>query len=265
MLVLSRKQNQRILFPNLGIAIEVLHIAGNSVRVGIDAPRELPILREEVASPADLAALAGASERRHALRNQLNASQLALHVMQRQLDSGQVDQAQQTLERALSGFAELEAMMDSPAKEGRPVLAARTTTRTETQAAVAPLRPRTALLVEDNIHERELLAGLLRISGYNVAVAGDGPAAITYLAEHARPDLVLLDMQLPGMDGGETLQAIRQVPEYDGLKVFAVSGADHSAMNVEVGERGLNRWFSKPLNPVKFLDELNRELEKSSA
>ncbi len=49
MLVLSRSSRQKIVFPTLGISIEVLHIAGNKVRVGIDAPTDVPVHREEVA------------------------------------------------------------------------------------------------------------------------------------------------------------------------------------------------------------------------
>ena len=49
MLVLSRNSRQKIVFPTLGISIEVLHIAGNKVRVGIDAPVDVPVHRQEVA------------------------------------------------------------------------------------------------------------------------------------------------------------------------------------------------------------------------
>ena len=49
MLVLSRSNRQKIVFPTLGISIEVLRIAGNKVRVGIDAPSDVPVHRQEVA------------------------------------------------------------------------------------------------------------------------------------------------------------------------------------------------------------------------
>jgi carbon storage regulator CsrA len=49
MLVLSRSRAQKIVFPSLGISIEILHIAGNRVRVGIDAPADIPVHRHEVA------------------------------------------------------------------------------------------------------------------------------------------------------------------------------------------------------------------------
>ena len=49
MLVLSRKENERLIFPSLGISIEVSQIRGNKVRLGIDAPADVPVLREELA------------------------------------------------------------------------------------------------------------------------------------------------------------------------------------------------------------------------
>jgi carbon storage regulator len=49
MLVLSRHNRQKIVFPTLGISVEILHIAGNNVRVGIDAPTDVPVHRSEVA------------------------------------------------------------------------------------------------------------------------------------------------------------------------------------------------------------------------
>ena len=49
MLVLSRSRKEKIVFPTLGISVEVLHIAGNKVRVGIEAPADIPVHRDEVA------------------------------------------------------------------------------------------------------------------------------------------------------------------------------------------------------------------------
>ncbi len=54
MLVLSRRESDRILFPSLGISIEVLRIQGNKTRLGIDAPADIPILRHEIASLKDV-------------------------------------------------------------------------------------------------------------------------------------------------------------------------------------------------------------------
>jgi carbon storage regulator CsrA len=248
MLVLSRKENQRILFPHLGITVEVLHVSGSSVQVGIDAPQDVRILREEVAvrEGVDVKQEFEAQRRaRHALRNRLNAATLALHVLQQQIDAGNFADAQFTLERTLDEFNTLDQ------------IAAADSSRT------APAKRR-ALLVEDNANERELLAGLLRMSGYEVEVAEDGIAALDSLSRY-QPDVVLLDMQMPGMDGCETLSAIRHHPAYRNLKVFAVTGADRSAYEPNTSEQGFDRWFSKPLNPRRFVAELAQEMSRASA
>lgn len=82
MLVLSRKQNQEIVFPHLGVRIEVARIRGNTVCLGIEAPKEIAILRGEL---ENLARFPAPSEMpltlSHELRNHLNAMSLCLHAM----------------------------------------------------------------------------------------------------------------------------------------------------------------------------------------
>ncbi len=80
-----------------------------------------------------------------------------------------------------------------------------------------------------------------------------------YLATHPRPDVVLLDMQMPRMNGCDTVSAIRRNPAYQGIQLFAVSGADQETMRVPMGKRGVNRWFSKPLNPEEFASQLRSQ------
>lgn len=246
MLVLSRKENQRVLFPNLGITCEIVKIAGNAVRVGIDAPDDVRIVREEIAGTDVLEQAQQTRQRSHELRNRLNRAGLALHVVQKQLDRGLSDQAQQTLERALHEFSELDQLVadgSSVPNEGRPEAARRR-----------------ILVVEDNPQERELLAGYLDLNGYEVSTAEDGLAAMTWLSHHERPDAVLLDMQMPRLNGRKTVSAIRCNPAYRGLKVFAVSGDSQAANEMPLGDRGVDRWFSKPLKPTEFIEELDARL-----
>jgi CheY-like chemotaxis protein len=125
---------------------------------------------------------------------------------------------------------------------------------------VPPGRRRTALLVEDDPNECELLAGILRLSGIEVSTAGDGAHALDYLQKGTRPDVLLLNMRLPRCDGPTTVRAIRQNPAYAGLKIFAVSSAPEEC-GLEQGSNGINRWFSKPINPEVLLRELHRELD----
>ncbi|MBX3442532.1 MAG: response regulator [Planctomyces sp.] len=246
MLVLSRKENQRIVFPNLGIAVEILRISGNSVKVGVDAPPQIRVLRSEVQDDGHSSAPETDSRSlRHALRNRLNTATLALHLMQRQMEAGLLDDAEQTLHATISDLSALDVLAGSLQPAGA--------------ADACPRCHRRALLVEDDANERELLAGLLRLSGYEVDVVEDGLAAIQYLAGHARPDCVLLDMQMPRMDGPQTVAAIRENPELSGIKVFAVTGLDPDLAQVPIGDRGVDRWFAKPLRPSEFVRDLDAE------
>ncbi len=248
MLVLSRRQDDKIVFPNLGITVEILKIAGRSVRVGVDAPSDVRVLRHELAEKEGVATgtqVRGPQTKPsdHQLRNRLNRATIGLQLAQKQLEVGQVDSADQTMAKVLSEFQSLDDDL------GRQV--------TESHARVQ----RHALLVEDDANESELLAGYLRLSGFQVDTASDGCDALDYLSEHRRPDVVLLDMQMPRCDGPTTISAIRDNPEYGGLKVFAVSGRVPAEMGVTVGPTGVDRWFRKPLNPLELVVELNRDLE----
>ena len=128
-----------------------------------------------------------------------------------------------------------------------------------TRYAAAKELHHSALVVEDDDNERELLAGCLRVSGFDVDTAADGLQAMVRLTEKA-PDVVLLDMRMPRFDGRRTISAIRSNPEYRDLKLFAVSGTRPEEMNITVGPTGVNRWFQKPLNPKALIDALRDEL-----
>jgi carbon storage regulator CsrA len=246
MLVLSRKENEEVLFPNLGISVRITRIEGKKVRVGIDAPNDVSILRGELAPGFDALEPEPASEDKvsHAVRNQLNSIQLALFLLQKQIDAERYDQVDRTLGKALDALDELDHQV------------ARATTSTERN------RKLRALVVEDCDNERELLAGLLELHGYEVETAADGKEAIEFLAEHHAPDLVLLDMNMPRMNGREAADAIRSDPRFGRLKIFAVSGSDPQDFSGRKGS--IDRWFQKPLKPGDFAAQLEKELEPSA-
>src|SRR5215469_16900225 len=88
-------------------------------------------------------------------------------------------------------------------------------------AAPAP-RP-VVLVVEDDPNIRELLRFMLAEAGYEAMAVADGAAALTAL-ETVRPDLVTLDLQLPGIDGAEVLRRMRRTPSLRALPVVIISG-----------------------------------------
>ncbi|MBX9585222.1 MAG: response regulator [Gemmataceae bacterium] len=244
MLVLSRRADEKIVFPSIGVTVRLLKINGSVARIGIDAPPELRILRHEIEhTPPPPAPAAGPSPT-HELCNRLSKLGLALHLFQRQREAGRRAEADATLARV---FASLEAL-------DRDAVTALVGGRPPTPAA----RPPRALLVEDDGNERELLAGLLGMNGCECATAADGLEAMDYLAAHDRPDVVLLDMLMPRCDGPTTLRAIRAEPRLAGLRVFCVSGTSPHEMGVPPGPAGIDGWFPKPLNPRTLWDAIRQ-------
>lgn len=250
MLVLSRRPQQSIVFPTLGVSVQIVRVAGQTVRVGVDAPATIPILRAEAAACGGSTSLrsscAGVADEavrqaRHRLRGQLNTANLALCLAQRQLQAGLTTDADDTLRQAL---AELEKLEVELASANTPPRSERISRRIRT------------LLVEDNPHESALLESYLRLSGVEVANASDGQEALDYLATHESPDAVLLDMRMPRCDGPTTVAAIRRNPTYRGLKIFAVSGAKPAEVDGLTETTGVDGWFTKPLNPARLVEAL---------
>jgi len=253
MLVLSRRPNDKVVFPHLGITVEILRVTGNSVRVGIDAPPDVAVVRNEIMEQGKLFPRPEVAESKgisvHRLRNKLNKASLALYVMQRQLEAGKTVEAEENLNKALTEFEALDQEIGNYEQQRA--------------AARAASGERSALLVEDDDNEAALLAEYLRMSGFRVETSPDGCEALNYLATH-RPDVVLLDMHMPRCDGPTTISAIRRNPQLSGVKVFAVSGSSPNQANVPIGPAGVDRWFSKPLNPRMLVAELNRDLVPDS-
>ena len=244
MLVLSRRQNDSIVFPNLGITVQVVRISGNSVRIGVNAPDGVTVLRHEIAKNQGIMPSTGdfrfpAKELSHRARNRLNSAMLALHLLQKQLHLDHTADAMKTLDKALLELASLD--------------------QKSSQEAAKPNKGVRALLVEDDANESELLAGFLQASGLSVDTAADGCKAIDYLSHHKRPDVVLLDMHMPRCDGPATISAIRENPRLKGLKIFAVSGSEPAECGVSVGPQGADRWFSKPIDPRRLVGQINAD------
>jgi carbon storage regulator CsrA len=258
MLVLSRRLNEQILFPEFNTAVKVLGVKGNTVRLGIDAPLDVTILREEVtdleeksqarlknqslsADKANDAEREKTRQLNHLLRNRLNVAGLGLALLARQLEAGMLDDCQATLDKIHEDFDLLRDRLEVEMEPHPPVHLPRAR----------------ALIVEDDRNERELLAGLLRLNGMDVDLAEDGATALDYLRARGNPDVVLMDMILPRCDGPTTVREIRKNPANNRLKIFGLTGHAPDSFQLE----GVDRWFRKPLNPEVLLHDLSIELE----
>ncbi|HEV3257279.1 MAG TPA: response regulator [Gemmataceae bacterium] len=257
MLVLSRRLNEKIVFPSIQAAVKVLAIKAGMVRLGIEAPPEVTVLREELSdraaewgpahpSPARSSAPDKLPQVRRLLRNRLNINTIGLALLRRQLQEGRLEDAQATLDKLREDFQLLQERVDVELAKPAPQ---------------PPAKLRRALLVEDDHNECELLAGFLRLAGLDVTTAGDGADALNCLRTQGPPDVMLLDMVLPRCDGPTTVREIRRDPAYAGLKIYAVTGHTRDRFDVASGSAGVDRWFQKPVNPEALLRDLSAELD----
>lgn len=115
---------------------------------------------------------------------------------------------------------------------------------------------KTVLLIEDNAQNSYLTTFLLESQGFAVVSASDGASGIE-LAQQTLPDLILLDIQLPMMDGYEVARALRTI---ESLKLTPIVAVTSYAM---VGDRekclaaGCNGYIEKPINPETFVAEVS--------
>jgi PAS domain S-box-containing protein len=125
--------------------------------------------------------------------------------------------------------------------------------------APAPAAPETRrenariLLVEDNEDAAAALAELLRIWGHRVEVVHDGPSALR-AARAEPPDLVLLDIGLPGMDGYEVARALRELPGLGAVTLVALTGYGQDSDRLRSSLAGIDHHLVKPVAP----DQLRR-------
>lgn len=117
----------------------------------------------------------------------------------------------------------------------------------------------TILIAEDNDLNRELLRELLQAHGYDVSEAVNGRQAID-LMRKVRPDVVLLDLNMPVLDGFATLKQIRQDRSLFSLPVMAVTASAMRGDREKVLEAGFDSYLSKPIDSNILYQELDRIL-----
>ncbi|HYO26057.1 MAG TPA: ATP-binding protein [Lacipirellulaceae bacterium] len=136
-----------------------------------------------------------------------------------------------------------------------PILANPTLPRVRTQLEreSAPGRPLHVWIVEDNVDSADTLSMLLRLHGHDVRIARSGEAAIA-LAASARPDIVLLDIGLPGLDGYQVAHRLRQLPDFTKVTLCALTGYTPSESDLQrQQETGFDHYYVKPVDSGKLL------------
>jgi CheY-like chemotaxis protein len=118
------------------------------------------------------------------------------------------------------------------------------------------------LVAEDNPVNRELVRELLEIRGYIVFEACNGQEALHMIAE-ALPDLLLLDLGMPVLDGFGVIRKIRENPSWANLPVLAVTAYAMHGDRDKIISSGFDGYLSKPINSALLLKELAHLLKKT--
>jgi CheY-like chemotaxis protein len=121
------------------------------------------------------------------------------------------------------------------------------------------MKPR-VLLVEDNDNNRYLAQFLLQRAGFSVALAVNGKQALE-AARLSKPDLVVMDIQMPEMDGYETAECFKSDPALSGIPLVGVSSFAMVGDRTKALKVGFAGYIEKPINPDTFAQEVSQFLK----
>jgi two-component system CheB/CheR fusion protein len=136
-----------------------------------------------------------------------------------------------------------EFVVRLPVSKGKSKKAAR-----PEKAPSAGAAPRRVLVVDDNVDAAESLATMIRTWGHEVRVAYDGPEALAVVPPY-HPDLILLDIGLPGMSGYQVARSLRRQPEFKEVRLVALTGYGQEEDRRRSKEAGFDQHLVKPVEP----------------
>jgi two-component system cell cycle response regulator DivK len=120
------------------------------------------------------------------------------------------------------------------------------------------------LIVEDNERNLKLVRDVLQVKGYTTLEAGTAEEGIKLAAER-KPDLILMDIQLPGMNGIDALRALRSDASTANIPVVAVTASVMQQDRKQITEAGFNGYVGKPINIKEFLGAVRGALGEKDA
>lgn len=120
--------------------------------------------------------------------------------------------------------------------------------------------PITVLLVEDNQHNRKIFLAMLHHAGFTVHDAEDGNRALE-LAYQIKPDIILMDMSIPGVDGWEATRRLKSDPQMRQIPIIALTAHAMKGDEDRAREAGCDHYLSKPVSPKRVV-EVVREFVK---
>ena len=119
------------------------------------------------------------------------------------------------------------------------------------------MKNKAVLVIEDNELNMKLVRSLLKIGNYEIFEAEDAETGIKLMHKH-RPDLVLMDVQLPGMNGLRATQIIKENPAIKDIPVVALTSYAMQGDEEKASEAGCTGYITKPIDTKTFLDSLKQ-------
>jgi two-component system, cell cycle response regulator DivK len=118
---------------------------------------------------------------------------------------------------------------------------------------------RTVLIVEDQIEMRAIASAYLERQGYRVLTTDNGTDAVRQArAEH--PDLIFMDVSIPGMDGIRATAELKRDPATRGIPVVIVTAHPYGSVGKRAVDAGCDGWLNKPCDPRRLLQEVQRRV-----
>lgn len=118
------------------------------------------------------------------------------------------------------------------------------------------------LIIDDDQAQHQTLGEYLKVSGYEVAHAYEGSQGLVVM-EAQKPDMILLDIQMPIMDGFKTLEVIRKKPDFKDIPVMLLTSLDRDYLKIKGLDLGADDYIIKPLNSEELLARVNAAIRRS--
>ena len=122
----------------------------------------------------------------------------------------------------------------------------------------------TVLIVEDNPKNMKMMRDLMRVQGYQTLEASDGPSGLDMARQH-RPDLVLMDIQLPQMDGYEVTRRLKAGDDTKHIPIIVVTSFAMRGEEEKARQAGCDAYISKPIDIRRLVETVQKFLPKKDA
>jgi DNA-binding response OmpR family regulator len=116
------------------------------------------------------------------------------------------------------------------------------------------------LIVDDDIHNLQLLHYILQPHGYDLTQAEDGIQALEIL-QHDKPDLIILDYMMPSLDGIDLSQRLRTIPGLRAVPVLIITAYDDGFGRIPMTALGIDSFMAKPITPTELVTRVETMLK----